>query len=94
MQCIIGSDWKDVKLYVLDPFHLQRIDKLSKLDQSIYSQDHPRRSYKKHLLIWNSIITQNLSIYRQYHNPKGINLVRRLRLGLSHIREHKFNGSF
>ena len=30
----------------------------------------------------------------QCHNPKGIKLVTRLRLGLSHLREHKFKHSF
>ena len=28
------------------------------------------------------------------HNPKGIRLLTRLRLGLSHLRKHKFNHSF
>ena len=28
------------------------------------------------------------------HNPKGIRLLTRLRLGLSHLREHKFKHSF
>ena len=28
------------------------------------------------------------------HNPKGLKLVTRLRLGLSHLREHKFKHSF
>ena len=28
------------------------------------------------------------------HNPKGIKLITRLRLGLSHVREHKFKHSF
>ena len=30
----------------------------------------------------------------QCHNPKGIKLVTRLKLGLSHLREHKFKYSF
>ena len=42
--CIIGSDWKDIKLYVLDPMHFKRVNKLSKLNQSIYSQDHLQRT--------------------------------------------------
>ena len=33
------------------------------------------------------------SIYN-CHNPKGIRLITRLRLGLSHLREHKFKHSF
>ena len=28
------------------------------------------------------------------HNPKGIFLITRLRLGLSHLRDHKFKHSF
>ena len=30
----------------------------------------------------------------QCHNPKGIKLVTKLRLGLSHLREHKFKRNF
>ena len=30
----------------------------------------------------------------QFHNPKGIKLITRLRLGISHRREHKFKHSF
>ena len=41
--CIVGSDLKDIKLYVLDRFHLQRTNKFSKLNHSIYSQDLLRR---------------------------------------------------
>ena len=41
--CIIGPDKKGIKLNVLDPFLLKRANKLSKLNQSIYSQDRPGR---------------------------------------------------
>ena len=47
---------------MLDPFHLQKGSKLSKLTHSIYSQYHPRCSKKEHLLIWNSVITYNVNI--------------------------------
>ena len=30
----------------------------------------------------------------EIHNPKGIKLITRLRLGLSHLREHKFKHGF
>ena len=57
MLCIIGYHWKDIKLYVLDPFHLQRAKKL-------YWKYKPVRiTQKEHLLIWNSETTQNLNIY-------------------------------
>ena len=38
---ITGSDWKDMKLYLSDLIHLQKANKLSKLNQSIYSRDDP-----------------------------------------------------
>ena len=42
---------------VLDPFHLQRVNKL-------YRKYKPARiTQKEHLLIWNSETTQNLNIY-------------------------------
>ena len=60
---IIGSDQKDITLYVLDPFHLKRANNnLSKLNQSIYHQDHAGLWWKKHLLIWNSVITKTLTL--------------------------------
>ena len=60
--CIIRSHQKDIKLYVLDPFHLQRANKLSKVYKplNIYSQEITQ---KEHLLIQNSETTQNLNIY-------------------------------
>ena len=32
--------------------------------------------------------------YLNYHNPKGVKLITRLRLGMSHLREHKFKHNF
>ena len=48
----------NIKLYKLDPFHLQRVNKL-------YRKYKPVRitQQKEHLLIWNSETTQNLNIY-------------------------------
>ena len=45
--CIIESDQKDIKLYVLGPFHLQRANRLWKLKQSIYSQDVDKKDVNK-----------------------------------------------
>ena len=57
MLCIIRYHQKDIKLYVLDPIHLQRANKL-------YWKNKPVRiTQKEHLLIWNSGTTQNLNIY-------------------------------
>ena len=45
IECYVLSDLiTNIKLYVLDPFHLQAVNNLSKLNQSIYSQDHPKRT--------------------------------------------------
>ena len=44
----------------LDPFHLQRSNKLSKASTSQYTVKMTR---KEHLLTWNSETTQNLNIY-------------------------------
>ena len=35
-----------------------------------------------------------LIVFFNCHNPKGIKFITRLRLGLSHLREHKFKHSF
>ena len=42
----------------------------------------------------NSINHKPSNIAFNCHNPKGIKLLSRLRLGLSHLREHKFKHSF
>ena len=55
----------DIKLYVLDPFHLQKVNKL-------YRKYKPVRitQRKEHLLIWNSETTQNLNIYLQNYQTE------------------------
>ena len=57
MLCIIGYHLKDMKLYVFDPFHLQRANMLYRKYKPV------RMTQKEHLLIWNSKTTQNLNIY-------------------------------
>ena len=47
--------------------------------------------FKKHILQF--IRSSSNSVYKS-HNRKGINLMNRFRLGLSHLREHKFKHSF
>ena len=39
-------------------------------------------------------LDQNLSPLYNFHNPSGIKLLTRLRLGLSYLNEHKFNHNF
>ena len=49
------------------------------------------QSFRKKIL--NFIRPSQISFF-DIHNPKGIKLITRLRLGLSHLREHKFKHSF
>ena len=62
-----------------------------------------RQKYKKILkpfpflrkIYYNSYILQpSPNSIANYHNPKRVKLLARLRLGLSHLRDHKFNHSF
>ena len=58
MLYIFRNHKKDIKLYVLGPFHLQKVNKF-------YRKYKPVRitQQKEHLLIWNSETTQSLNIY-------------------------------
>ena len=54
---IFSAALSGITLYVLGPFHLQRVSKL-------YRKYKPVRiTQQEHLLIWNSETTQNLNIY-------------------------------
>ena len=41
-----------------------------------------------------NLIRPSPNSFFDYHNPKGIKHITRLRLGLSHLRNHKFKHSF
>ena len=59
-------------MYVLDPFHLQRVNIQA---VAIYQKYKPVRitQQKGHLLIWNSETIQNLSIYlHNYQTERAI----------------------
>ena len=62
----------------------------NKLDQNIRNSEN-LFIFKKKLLKF--IRPSGNSVFR-CHNPKGIKLLTRLRLGLSHLREHKFKHGF
>ena len=74
--------------------------------QTRHSANIPSLSFKLDLFLRNStsynvfknsilkFIRPSPNKIFQCHNPKGIKLVTRLRLGLSHLREHKFKDSF
>ena len=62
----------------------------NKLDLNIPNSEN-LNIFKKTLL---NFIRPSGSTVFNCHNPKGIKLLTRLRLGLSHLREHKFKHSF
>ena len=71
-------------------FFPSTISEWNKLDPSL-------RNSASHNVFKNSIlksIRPSLNKIFQCQSPKGIKLVTRLRLGLSHLREHKFKYSF
>ena len=62
----------------------------NKLDPNIRNSENSF-IFKKKLLKF--MCPSGNSVFK-YHNPKGIKLLTRLRLGLSHLREHKFKHGF
>ena len=71
-------------------FFPSTISKLNKLDLKI-------RQYKTLLIFRNALIKIGRPIPKPIynaHNPVGLKLLSRLRLGLSHLNQHKFNHNF
>ena len=62
----------------------------NKLDLNIRNSES-LNIFKKTLL---NILRPSVSTVFNCHNPKGVKLLTRLRLGLSHLCEHKFKYSF
>ena len=60
------------------------------LDKSIRNSES-LSIFKKHIL---QFIRPSPNSIFNCHNPKGVKLLTRLRLGLSHLRDHKFKHSF
>ena len=65
------------------------ITEWSKID--IKNRNTPYSVFRNYLL---KEIRPNSSPLYNIHNPSGIKLLTRLRLGLSHLNEHKFNHNF
>ena len=91
---------KDIKLYVLGPFHLQKVNKF-------YRKYKPVRitQKKEYLLIWSSETTQNLNIYLyNYQTETAIFLATKhektiiacsyLNLSMQKIHQNSKNGGF
>ena len=59
--------------------------------------DHNRRNSSSFNIFWKNILTfirPSGNSFFNSHNPKRIKFIKRLRLGLSHLRYHKFKHSF
>ena len=70
-------------------FFLWTITEWNKIDIKIWNS--PYSVFRNYLL--NEIRPKPSPLYN-IHNPSGIKLLTRLRLGLSHLNEHKFNHNF
>ena len=59
---VMGSHWKDIKLYALDPFHLGQ-QAFKSINKSIIQQFRIHSTPKKNICWYNSESTENLNIY-------------------------------
>ena len=71
-------------------FFPSTISEWNKLDPNLRNSES-FLTFKKNIL---QFIRPTANSVYNYHNPKGIKLINRLRLGLSHLREHKFKHNF
>ena len=74
---------------MLSNFHFFLGPSLSGIN--IKTRNSPHSVFINHLF---KEIRPKLSPLYNIHNPSGIKLLTRLRLGLSHLNEHKFNHNF
>ena len=80
----------ELKYISILSFHIYTILEWKKLDKNV-QQSKTIKSFRSSLLK-NSWPTQK-PVYN-IHNSTGLKLFTRLRLGLSHLNEHKFNHNF
>ena len=73
-----------------NPFFLSAVIEWNKLDLNICNSEN-LNVFKNSLLKF--IRTSGNSVFN-CHNPRGVKLLTRLRLGLSHLQEHKFKHGF
>ena len=78
------------KHFVENSFFLSTISEWNKLDPNLCNSES-FLTFKKNIL---QFIRPTANSVYNCHNPKGIKLITRLRLGLSHLREHKFKHNF
>ena len=76
--------------YGKNSFFPSTVIEWNKLDSNI-SKSESMALFKKRIL---AFIRSCANSTFQYHNPKALKLITRLRVGLSHLRFHKFKHSF
>ena len=76
--------------FLKNSFFLSTIIEWNKLDHNIRNSSS-FNIFRKNIL---KFIRPSDNSFFNCHTPKGIKFVTRLRLGLSHLREHKFKHSF
>ena len=87
---IIFLSLKQDILFLKNSFFPSTIPEWNKLDHNIRNSSS-FNIFRKSIL---KFIRPSANSLFNCHNPKGIKFITRLRLGLSHLREHKFKHSF
>ena len=94
-----GAHYTQLKIYIISPLLTQNTT-FSKTPSTIIEWNNldPHLRKSENFLVFKSNILKFIrpspnSVYN-CHNPRGICLITRLRLGLSHLREHKFKHGF
>ena len=87
---IVFLSLKQDTLFLKNSFFPSTIIEWNKLDHNIRNSSS-FNIFSKSIL---KFIRQSANSFFDCHNPKGMKFITRLRLGLSHLREHKFKHSF
>ena len=82
--------FKSKHIFFKNSFFPSTISEWNKLDPSLRNSKS-FLTFKKNIL---QFIRPSVNSVYNCHNPKGIKLVTRLRLGFSHLREHRFKYNF
>ena len=94
-----GAHYTQLKIYIISPLLTQNTT-FSKTPSTIIEWNNldPHLRKSENFSVFKSNILKFIRPSPNYvyncHNPRGICLITRLRLGLSHLREHKFKHGF
>ena len=94
-----GAHYTQLKIYIISPLLTQNTT-FSKTPSTIIEWNNldPHLRKSENFSVFKSNILKFIRPSPNYvyncHNPRGICLITRLRLGLSHLREHKFEHGF